>query len=100
YAPRPWHTRHGLRRAFGLAAARFCRSLKHPIMLGLIGIGTTAIVAVWWWGKESWVGLLTALVGMAASGGIVWLVRIIGAVTLRKEAMGFGDVLLMMMIGA
>lgn len=37
---------------------------------------------------------------MAASGGIVWLVRIIGAITLRKEAMGFGDVLLMMMIGA
>jgi prepilin signal peptidase PulO-like enzyme (type II secretory pathway) len=100
YAPRPWYARHGLRRAFRIATARLCRSLKHPVMLGLIGIGTAAILGVWFWTTTHWVGLLTALIGMAASGSIVWMVRIIGAVTLRKEAMGFGDVLLMMMIGS
>ena len=47
-----------------------------------------------------WAGLLTALVGMAASGGLVWMVRIIGPASLGREAMGFGDVTLMAMIGA
>ncbi len=37
---------------------------------------------------------------MAAGGGIIWLVRQIGQVVLGKEAMGFGDVTLMAMIGA
>ena len=100
YAPRPWYIRHGLRRALSISTARLCRSLKHPVMLGLIGLGTAGIAGVWWWGGDHWIGLLTALIGMAASGGIVWIVRIIGAITLRKEAMGFGDVLLMMMIGS
>ena len=100
YAPRPWYPRHGLRRAFRISTARLFRSMKHPIMIGLTGLGTLTIIGVWYWGTDRWVGLLTALLGMAASGGIVWLVRIIGAVTLRKEAMGFGDVLLMMMIGS
>ena len=31
---------------------------------------------------------------------MVWAVRIVGSAALRKEAMGFGDVTLMMMIGA
>jgi prepilin signal peptidase PulO-like enzyme (type II secretory pathway) len=44
-------------------------------------------------------GLVTALVGLAASGGIVWAVRLIGTAALKREAMGFGDVTLMMMIG-
>ena len=37
---------------------------------------------------------------MLASGGLVWLVRIIGTAALHREAMGFGDVTLMAMIGA
>jgi hypothetical protein len=37
---------------------------------------------------------------MVASGGIVWCIRIIGQATLQREAMGFGDVTLMAMIGA
>ena len=37
---------------------------------------------------------------MAAGGAIVWGVRIIGTAILKQEAMGFGDVTLMAMIGA
>ena len=37
---------------------------------------------------------------MAAGGGLIWLVRIIGGHALGREAMGFGDVTLMAMIGA
>jgi prepilin signal peptidase PulO-like enzyme (type II secretory pathway) len=63
-------------------------------------VGTAAIVGVWFWDNTHWVGLLTGLVGMAAGGGLIWMVRIIGAVTLKREAMGFGDVTLMAMIGS
>ncbi len=31
---------------------------------------------------------------------MIWIVRVIGAATLRREAMGFGDVMLMSLIGA
>ena len=62
-------------------------------------MGSLAIAVVWFRGGLGWQGLLTALVGMLASGGFVWLVRIIGSATLRREAMGFGDVTLMAMIG-
>ena len=51
-------------------------------------------------GGLHWDALLTALVGMAAGGGLVWLVRILGTVALQEEAMGFGDVTLMAMLGA
>ncbi|HWL10508.1 MAG TPA: prepilin peptidase [Planctomicrobium sp.] len=45
-------------------------------------------------------GLLASLAGLIAGGGIVWIVRLIGFWVLRQEAMGFGDVILMAMIGA
>lgn len=45
-------------------------------------------------------GFLVSTAGLVAGGGIVWLVRIIGAYVLRREAMGFGDVVLMAMIGS
>lgn len=45
-------------------------------------------------------GLLVSLAGLLVGGGIVWLVRIAGFWVLRQEAMGFGDVVLMAMIGS
>jgi prepilin signal peptidase PulO-like enzyme (type II secretory pathway) len=84
-----------------LAVARLGRD-PSTAWLGLMGlVGSTLIVAVWlFMPQANWVGLLTALAGMAASGGLIWLVRIIGSATLGREAMGFGDVTLMAMIGA
>jgi prepilin signal peptidase PulO-like enzyme (type II secretory pathway) len=97
---RTWYDRHGWRRALGLMLARIARdpSTSHLVWLGLAG--SAGILAVWLWGIFSWMGLLTALVGMAAGGGLIWAVRIIGYAVLRREAMGFGDVTLMAMIGA
>jgi prepilin signal peptidase PulO-like enzyme (type II secretory pathway) len=37
---------------------------------------------------------------MAFGGALIWGVRIVGYLGLRKEAMGFGDVILMAMFGA
>ncbi|WP_437229706.1 prepilin peptidase [Planctomicrobium sp. SH661] len=45
-------------------------------------------------------GLLVSLAGLLVGGGIVWGVRLLGFWMLRQEAMGFGDVILMAMIGA
>ena len=39
-------------------------------------------------------------VGFLVGGGIVWSIRIIGQLVLKREAMGFGDVILMAMIGS
>jgi prepilin signal peptidase PulO-like enzyme (type II secretory pathway) len=66
----------------------------------MFGVGIAVIVPVWNLGGARWESLLTSLIGVVAGGGIVWAVRIIGALTLRREAMGFGDVTLMAMIGA
>jgi prepilin signal peptidase PulO-like enzyme (type II secretory pathway) len=44
--------------------------------------------------------LITSLAGLAFGGLLVWSVRIVGRAALHKEAMGFGDVTLMAMIGA
>ena len=47
-----------------------------------------------------WHGLFSSLVGLAVGGGIVWAIRIVASGAMRVEAMGFGDVTLMAMIGA
>jgi leader peptidase (prepilin peptidase) / N-methyltransferase len=45
-------------------------------------------------------GFLVALAGFLVGGGIVWTVRILGQWALKQEAMGFGDVILLAMIGS
>jgi leader peptidase (prepilin peptidase)/N-methyltransferase len=99
--PRLWRGRRGL--AFGLRVitSRILRELRRrPLFLILI-LGTLAILGTWLFASEAhWAGMLNSLVGMAATGGLVWGVRLIGSLSLRREAMGFGDVTLMMMIGA
>ncbi|MBX9788362.1 MAG: A24 family peptidase [Pirellulales bacterium] len=98
--PRPWRSRHGWRRAAALLVARVAREPSSLVIGAVAVLGTLGISLVWWRGGDSWVGLLTALVGMAAAGGIVWLVRRAGTLALGREAMGFGDVTLMAMIGS
>ena len=98
--PRTWYARHGWRRAIELCVARVVRTpvTRRILRMGIFVSAVTAIV--WYQGGASWEALLSALVGMAASGGLVWLVRIVGTAVLNREAMGFGDVTLMAMIGA
>ena len=46
-----------------------------------------------------WHGLVWSLCGGIAGGGITWLVRFVASKILGQEALGFGDVTLMTMIG-
>jgi len=98
-APRIWRGRRGPLVALQLIASRVRRELCRPPLRNLLIAGTAAVPTVWAYGGAPWAGLLTALIGLIGSGGIVWAVRIVGSLSLRKEAMGFGDVLLMMMVG-
>lgn len=107
-----WTLRRGLAKAFQFLAASFLRRLSW-LMIGIAVVGTVAICLVWAFGNPTipgnvpkqlathrWESLFSALIGMAAGGGLIWAVRIIGSHTLGQEAMGFGDVTLMAMIGA
>mgnify|MGYP006276895829 CR=1 FL=1 len=62
---------------------------------GLAGIG-----GVWWCGGDHWAALLSSLVGLAAGVAVVWSTRIGASRALGREALGFGDVTLMAVIGA
>ena len=94
------HTRHGWIRALRLLAARWINDPLSTIVLGITAAGSVGVVAAWWVGGDTWRGLLSALVGMAAGGALIWAVRIAAGWALGREAMGFGDVTLMAMIGS
>jgi prepilin signal peptidase PulO-like enzyme (type II secretory pathway) len=98
-APRIWRGRRGARFAIRLIASRLRREFGRPPLGWMLLGGTVAVACLWAVGGGAWAGLFTALIGLAASGGVVWAVRLIGTAALRREAMGFGDVTLMMMIG-
>jgi prepilin signal peptidase PulO-like enzyme (type II secretory pathway) len=98
-APRIWRGRRGPLFAVGLIARRVWAEFRRPPLRWMLIFGSAAIVGVWALGEKAWAGLFTALVGLVGSGGIVWAVRLIGTAALRREAMGFGDVTLMMMVG-
>ncbi|HEY2146938.1 MAG TPA: A24 family peptidase, partial [Pirellulales bacterium] len=96
---RVWRTRRGWRMAIRIFGSRLARDpmTKWLVVLGLLG--TTAIAIVWHFDGPHWQALLTALVGMAVGGLLIWIVRIVGSAVMGREAMGFGDVTLMAMIG-
>ncbi len=97
---RDWYTRHGWARALAILCARLRREASTWWLCLAALVGSVMIAAVWAFCDTAWTGLFTALVGMAASGSLVWAIRIIASAVLRREAMGFGDVTLMAMLGA
>jgi leader peptidase (prepilin peptidase) / N-methyltransferase len=98
--PRVWYGHLGTRRAARYFWAIMLRERSYVWIAPLWALGTVGIIAVWWFGATAWQSLLSSLVGMFVGGAIIWAVRIIGRWALGKEAMGFGDVTLMSMIGA
>jgi len=80
----------------------FVSMIRYPvwwIIVLMMLAGSFGIALIWTRGGAGWPSLLTSLVGMAFGGGLIWVVRIVGGGALGKEAMGFGDVTLMAMIG-
>jgi prepilin signal peptidase PulO-like enzyme (type II secretory pathway) len=98
--PRLWRPSRGLGRAVRMFFAYMVRSGELPRIGLLLACGAGAIAAVWSVGGAHWQGLLSGLVGMAGGGALVWGVRVVVTWALHREAMGFGDVTLMAMVGA
>lgn len=101
FLPRLWFTRRGLKTAIRYFIARMVRWENTPNFITLAIVGSLGIAAVWQFGGEDrWSGLLSSITGMLVGGAIIWVIRLCGAMALKEEAMGFGDVTLMAMIGS
>ncbi len=92
--------RCGVAKAIEFFLASLVRYPSWKFLLAMWIAGFVAIRIVFAIGGTSWVGLLTGLVGLGVGGGVVWAIRIVGSAAMRREALGFGDVTLMAMIGA
>lgn len=105
FALADWRWSPALRRRRGVARAvkHFVNGLFHygywKILFAIWLFGAVGVVSVWGLQGDAWYGLLTGLYGLAVGGGVVWAIRIIASWALNVEAMGFGDVTLMAMIG-
>jgi len=67
-----------------------------------LAIGGSILLAIVWGflPDTNKLSLVSAFIGMGCAGGLIWGIRIVGSVVMGQEAMGFGDVTLMAMIGA
>ncbi len=93
-----------LRRGWRKAVQYFiARMFRDPFLWKMVLVsGTCMLVAVsiaWNLQIVRWNYLLSSLLGMACAAGVTWAVRLVASWTLGMEALGFGDVTLMAMIG-
>ena len=95
---RVWYTRLPIRKA----GAIFCRYLYRSPRTKYIVVAALIVPCFFAWmcSPASNFALFSALVGMAAGMILVWSIRLVAHYVLGIEAMGFGDVTLMGMIGA
>ena len=92
--------RHGWAKAAEYFIARLTRHPSWKVLAGIWIAGVVAVIAVYQISGTHWLGMMTSLVGLAVSGGIIWAVRLVGSWAMQMEAMGFGDVTLMAMVGS
>ncbi len=94
-----------LRRGFKKAVQYFFAGLvRFPSWKILVGIWIIGCISIFFAHRtltpQAWQSLFSSLVGMALGGAVVWSVRIVASTAMRVEALGFGDVTLMAMVGA
>lgn len=97
---RQWITRRG----WGKAWEYFWAILKRDPWTRFVGAiaisGSLCItVAYFTMSAQSWESLLSSLFGIGLGGMLLWSFRLVAALVMGKEALGFGDVTLMAMVG-
>lgn len=96
---RVWITRRGWSKAPKYFLAVIFRT-RWWMIVGAIWLATIIGICLFWiQTSPRWQFLLSSLFGLAFSGGMTWAVRIAARLALGVEALGFGDVTLMAMIG-
>jgi leader peptidase (prepilin peptidase)/N-methyltransferase len=98
----PWLLRRGRSFTRGLELTiGWLRKRGNRWVTWILPLATVALIAfTWWHGGERWTALLTSLFGAAFGVAFTWCMRTIASHVLAEEALGFGDVTLMAMIGA
>lgn len=92
--------RRGLTKAIEFFFAVLFRHWSWKLIVALWAVGLGGIATIWSVGGDPWHGLFSALVGLGVGGGTIWAIRIVASWAMDMEAMGFGDVTLMSMVGA
>ena len=98
--PKTVWLRSGYLKAAQYLIARILREPVSKAIAVLFAGGTLAVIGIWFWDGAHWQGLSSSLMGMLFGVALTWSVRVIAGRSLGREAMGFGDVTLMGMIGA
>ena len=96
---RVWITRRGWGKAWQYFWAMIFRSYWWIVVAAVWLLLVALTCGAFYFGAARWPYYLTALIGMAAAGGYTWMMRIAARQGLGVEALGFGDVTLMAMIG-
>ena len=98
--PRILRMRRGWRIGLAIFWRRFAGSRLTWWIAAMGLVGSAILAGLWYADIAAWPALASSLIGMATGLILVWVVRIVGTLILRREAMGFGDVTLLGMIGA
>ncbi len=98
---RRWIGRHGFLRGVQFFFARMFRNRRlWGTVLAVTGLMLLGVCLGWTFlNPGRWTYLLSSLFGLAFAGGVTWGVRLSASAGLGVEALGFGDVTLMAMIG-
>lgn len=100
-ADRRWISRRGNKKAMEYFFERLRRSPSTKLLAVLWVIGFVGIVVAQAnLDAMRWESLLSSLFGIGLGGVLVWGFRLVARLALKQEALGFGDVTLMAMIGA
>ena len=100
-ADRRWITRRGFQKAavYFVEVLRRSPGTRMLLMLWIVGV-VCLIGAFNFVSPTSWEALLSSLFGIGLGGALVWGFRIVACWAMGQEALGFGDVTLMAMIGS
>lgn len=113
--PSLWTTRFGWKRMLWLAwvsvrqpprrtGGMATRSRKISLVtwsaMAVCAIAWTLVIIAWNLGGDRWESVYSTSVSMAVAGAGTWAIRLLATWVMGREALGFGDVTLMFMIGA
>ncbi|MDP1563613.1 MAG: A24 family peptidase [Pirellulaceae bacterium] len=88
------------RRTKGLAKTTRRANPVTWVALAVMFLGWIVAVAVWNLGGIRWEAMYSLSLSMMLAGFGTWVIRLLGSWTMGREALGFGDVTLMFMLGA
>ena len=100
-ADRRWIKRRGIQKAVLYFVETLRRSPSTKMLLMLWIVGAVGLIGAFNQADSTrWEALLSSLFGIGLGGGLVWGFRIVACWAMGQEALGFGDVTLMAMIGS